>query len=138
MRRALSNIDVYSSKAVFSRGVESNRGDGFGAAVAMSDDCVAVGAPQSDGIEGSVYMYSRNALTQEWEMRAQVHPPLGNHSTSAYFGFAVSMSPRTLFVGAPGYNGNVGAVLVYDLGDLALLAVLSASDGHTNDYFGEL
>ena len=126
-----------SSKAVFSSGVESNRGDGFGVAVAISDNCVAVGAPQSDGLEGSVYIYTRNAVTNEWEMRAQVHPPMGNHTAGSYFGSAISMSPWTLFVGAPGYNGNVGAVLAYDLNDLALQAVLTASDGHTNDYFGE-
>ena len=108
----------------------TQEGDRFGAAVAMSGDTLVIGADEEDsnarGVNGSqsnndaqdagaAYVFVRNGTT--WTQEAYLKPsntraPAPGQSGSA-FGAAVAISGDTLVVGAPnesssatGVNGN--------------------------------
>jgi FG-GAP repeat len=96
--------------------------DDFGAAVVLSRDTLAVGAPlegstatgvngnQGDGAtnSGAVYVFSRSG--SEWVQRAYVKA--SNAAAHDQFGHAVGLSNRTLVVGAFAEDGGRGGVNV--------------------------
>jgi hypothetical protein len=61
----------------------------FGAAVAIEDDVIVVGAPVAD----SAYVFARAG--ERWLQQKEFHRPLGS------FGTSVAISGRTVVVGAP-------------------------------------
>jgi FG-GAP repeat protein/putative Ig domain-containing protein len=78
----------------------------FGAAVAVSLDTVAVGAPD-DGGTGAVYVFERTRGA--WSQTAK----LAGASSGDRFGAAVAIDGDTLVAGAPGRSSATGAVYVY-------------------------
>ena len=115
----------------------------FGAAVAISGDTVAIGAPHAptalDSDQGAVYVFTRSGMT--WTQQAKL--TAGDLLVEFYFGQAVALDGDTLLVGvplySPNYNYRQGAVFVYTRSERTWTrqAVLVASDGLPQDCFGE-
>lgn len=97
----------------------TDTGDGFGNAVALSGDALAVGAISEDsaaiGVDGSqsdnsaersgaVYVFQRTGAT--WQQEAYIKA--SNTGASDEFGFAVALSGNTLAVGAR-FEGNAAS-----------------------------
>jgi len=121
--------------------------DGFGEAVALSGDTLAVGAPFEDsgglGIggtqaseaapsSGAVYVYRRAGAS--WAQEAYVKAS----TASGRFGRALAMSGDTLLVGAPAESSHAGAAYVFVRagGGWSQQARLVASNGELGDGFG--
>lgn len=89
-----------------------NLGGKFGAAVSLSGDRIAVGAPAQSSRRGRVHVYVREGET--WALEAIRGAEM---NTGADFGNAVSLDGDCLVVGAvnsPGGMAATGAAYVYD------------------------
>jgi hypothetical protein len=116
--------------------------DNFGTSVSVSGNTLVVGAPYKtlsiSGFQGAVYVYGRTPTG--WGFEAELTAP--DPQLADYFGTSVSVSGRTIVVGAPGHGGNgkpgQGAAYIYtDAGTgWKLQAEISAADGKANDSFG--
>jgi len=154
------------SPAAYVKASRPSAFDGFGLAVALDGDLLAVGAPRQnsnasgiDGNEldqsmldaGAVYLFERNAIG-DWRQIAFVkasHP-----SPFDEFGATVALHGSLLAVGAPGQNSsatgingderdesmlNAGAVYLFarDLaGEWSQIAFVKASNADPGDAFG--
>ena len=89
---------------------DPSTGSNFGAAVSVSGDFVAIGAPLEDrGISvdvGSVYVFKR--LPQGWVQQAKVLAP--TPAAGQRFGFSVALVGNDLLVGAPGEASQRGSI----------------------------
>lgn len=84
---------------------------GFGDAVAIDGDLIAVGDSRYGSAYGAAYVFERRGGA--WVEQAQILPPDTVQSSS--FGASVSISGRTLAIGAPGAGGAArGAAYVYE------------------------
>jgi len=119
---------------------DGNDVDGFGNAVAVDGDTIAIGSPWDDdnGLQsGSVFVYDRTS--GPWVLRAKLLASDG--AASARFGYSVALDGDTIVVGADsdGDNGpGSGSVYVFvRTGDAwTQQAKLLASDGAVYNYFG--
>ncbi len=121
---------------------DGEAGDSFGAAVAVTDGTIVVGAPDhkvgTNSLAGAVYVFSD--ATGSWEQTIELNAsdPAGGDS----FGTAVAVADGTIVVGAPdhevGTNSQAGAAYVFSdaSGSWQQTAELSASDGAAGDLFG--
>jgi len=113
----------------------------FGAAVSLSGDTAAVGAPQESGggpLAGSAYVYVRSGTT--WSLQQKLLASDG--ANSDVFGSSVALAGDVLFVGAPGDDTVAGT----DAGSAYLflrsgstwseVQKLLAPDGAADDFFG--
>ncbi len=156
-------IDPVAEQA-YVKASNTGSGDTFGAAIALSDDTLVVGAPGEDsaatGVNGNgsnnsahdagaVYVFAWNGTT--WAQQAYLKP---SHSDPTdLFGTSVTLSGDTLAVGAPGegsaatgVNGNAssngasgsGAVYVFVRNGATWTqqAYLKASNTGGGDAFG--
>lgn len=86
----------------------------FGAAVAIADPLVAVGAPEDDAATlagGAVYLYERDG-GDAWRQLTKLTAP--DPQSYSFFGFSVAFSGTTVAVGAPEADGRRGAVYVFE------------------------
>lgn len=100
----------WTQEAVLQPSPGTGPGSGFGAAVAILEDRVAIGAQGENGGNGAVYVFDRDA-TGHWERQARLalksdHPP-------ALFGWSVALAQDTLMVGAFGENDYRGAAYLF-------------------------
>jgi hypothetical protein len=121
--------------------------DQFGCSVALSGTFAIVGAYREDGGStdpspnaGAAYIFERN-ISGVWEEKAILHA--STMSGNEYFGYAVAVDGSYAIVGAyaDGISGNTnaGAAYIFEQdgsGTWAQKPVLTASDSHSNDYFG--
>ncbi|HEU5056478.1 MAG TPA: FG-GAP repeat protein [Kofleriaceae bacterium] len=87
--------------------------DHFGTAVAVDDDTMLIGAPDTDGPgsnRGTVYVYTRQG--RGWRL-----DDLDARGAAGRFGAAVAAVGADIAVGAPAYGANAGAVAFYQPGD---------------------
>ena len=99
---------VFESPAV----ADLDTNDAFGAAVAFDQGLLVVGAPGDDDggtNRGAIYIFRK--VGNNWDLEVK----LASSSTftlpdQARFGTAVALKDNLLFVGAPGYQDNQGAV----------------------------
>ncbi len=117
--------------------------DQFGISVALDGDTALVGAYGDDvggnTAQGSAYVFVRSGST--WTQQAKLTAADG--AANDFFGVCVALDGDTALVGVP--EGDVGAA--FDQGSAYIFtrsgttwtqqAKLSASDGATNDSFGE-
>ncbi|MEM7307443.1 MAG: FG-GAP repeat protein [Planctomycetota bacterium] len=112
--------------------------DEFGSSVALSGNYAAVGAWRNDDIAtdaGKVYVFERQ-LDGSWLEVAAL--TASDASEDADFGWSLSMSTTTLFVGADRQDAQ-GAVYVFErnwAGAWNETQKISALDAHVLDYFG--
>jgi FG-GAP repeat len=128
------------AKLVQSNGVA---GDDFGAAVAITNDQVLVGAPERWG-GGAVYVYSR--VGEVWTQTAIITIPPTTSTATARFGSTISVDGLHALIGAPYYltnSLNVGAVYCFyrnAVGWQLLQQLLGPTDrttfGHSIDISG--
>jgi hypothetical protein len=96
--------------------------DGFGFAVALAGDWLAVGAPRDDTAAwqaGAVYLYQRSVvgITISYVMRQKIVAPVSQQD--AGFGSSIAFDGEYLVIGCPGYDSEAsrreGRVYVYRL-----------------------
>lgn len=87
--------------------------DGFGKAIAVEGDWLAVGAPGSNGGRGAVVVYRRDG--ESWTEDANIRLTDGAEGSS--FGQAIAWMDGSLVVGAPGHDTNRGLVTAYSRSD---------------------
>ena len=101
----------------------TDSGDGFGSAVAISDDLIVVGAPHErssgTGIDspdsddnslvdaGAAYVFERDG-SGNWVQDAYLKP--SNTAANSLFGSAVAISGNTVLVGAPGESSGTTGI----------------------------
>lgn len=84
-------------------------GDNFGAATAVSASTTVVGAPNTNGGEGTVYVFTKTANV--WTQSTSFTAP--DAATGDNFGASVAAFGSTVVVGAPGNNGNAGSIYIF-------------------------
>lgn len=72
-------------------------GDGFGSAVNVNGETIAVGAPFANSGVGKAYVFAK--IAGVWQERAALSP--ANPTANELFGTAVSLQASELFVGRP-------------------------------------
>lgn len=105
----------------------------FGAALAMSGDTLAVGAPGQG--PGAVYVYTRPAAGT-WNLQATL--TVAGGQVGDRFGTAVALAGDTLLVGADGDDQGRGTAYTFNRSGSvwALPTPLLAGDGAVGDGFG--
>jgi hypothetical protein len=112
--------------------------DRFGSAVSISGDTLAVGAPQSNASQGSVYIFTRSNTV--WALSAKIMPLDG--VAGDLFGCSVAIDGDRLIVGARmarvGQNEKQGAAYIFhnSNGEWIQQRRLSGSNGAAEDQFG--
>jgi hypothetical protein len=115
--------------------LDGQLGDLFGVAVAVSGSQIAIGAPQSNNQEGTVYLYTAN--TGGWmpavELTEGVYSAAGDQA-----GATLVLSGQTLIVGAYGDANSMGLVRIFtQIGGIWVPGQwLTAADGQPSDMFG--
>ena len=114
--------------------------DGFGSSVAISGDTVLIGAPEHNGEVGEAYVFLKPA--SGWANGTQTAILTASDGVSGgFFGESVAISGKTVLIGAPDNNGDVGEAYVFlkpasGWANGTQTARLNASDGAANDSFG--
>jgi trimeric autotransporter adhesin len=154
------------SQAAYVKASNPRAGDGFGIAVALDGDLLAVGAPgqnsAASGINGNeldqsltdagaVYVFARGA-NGAWRQEAYIKA--SNPRARDLFGLGVALHGNLLAVGAPGQNSgatgingderdesarNAGAVYLFErnaAGQWAQIAYVKAANADPDDQFG--
>ncbi len=80
--------------------------DAFGDSLSLAPNFAVVGAPGNDSYRGSAYVYSNNS--SGWSAAPEVTLDDPAYSPDDYFGDSVSVSEKTLLVGARGKNPQSG------------------------------
>lgn len=114
-------------------------GDRFGAAVALDDDVLLVGAPQLDNADaepGSVHDF--RLVGGAWQLNGVITPP---DASTGGFGFAVSLKDATALISCPRddeQSSGAGAVYAFRSNETSWISLgrLTASDGAAGDQFG--
>ena len=115
---------------------EGSLGDGFGTSLAVDGTLLAVGAPGAAG-GGAVYLFERGSGGR-WTERTRLTGAGGAEGDR--FGAAVALKGGVLLAGAPGREGEKGAVVVFSRGRSAaewtVRTVLQGTGIAANDWFG--
>jgi len=109
----------------------------FGAAMALRDGRLAVGAPNQGLADGRVHLFERDPLEGGWEHSAELSAP-GEPGREG-FGTTFGMGEGTLWVGAPGANQARGAVYLFGTsasGEWTEAEVLTMDGTRSGDAFG--
>jgi hypothetical protein len=115
-------------------------GDQFGAAVSISGNNVAIGAPGTSGNAGAVYVFNGSGPT--WNQTAVLTEPTATAGNE--FGYAVAMDALRLVIGAPfvnfGAKTEVGTAYLYSSNgtNWTLNATINLPNGqrHTGSHIG--
>jgi choice-of-anchor B domain-containing protein len=127
--------DAWSESGILSA-KDGTLGDGFGTALAAEGNILVVGAPGAEA-GGAVYVYERGSGGR-WAERARLTP--ASAAEGDQFGASVALKGRVLLVGAPGREGEKGAVVVFGrgkgVGDWTARGLLQGSGTSAGDWFG--
>ena len=115
---------------------DPSAGDYFGEFVAINGDFVIVGAPYDDDAgtdSGSAYIFKWDGVN--WVEQQKL--TASNGAADDLFGFSMAISGNTAIVGSH-HNGaaDSGSAYLFDMCTGNQLAILTASDAESNDYFG--
>ncbi len=120
--------------------------DFFGSSVGISENYAVVGAMSEDDDEedggddaGSAYIFERDPNTQTWNQTKKI--VASDRSSDSRFGIAAAISGDHVLIGAHRKNAQRGGAYVFrkDMGGAdswGEVAVLEASDGLSEDWFG--
>jgi choice-of-anchor B domain-containing protein len=95
-----------------------SRNDQFGAALAVRDGMVAVGAP-AHGQTGAVFTFRLGEDGPEFARRLVAF----DGAPRTGFGAAVALGAESVWIGAPGYGRGVGATYVFDMDEAEIATV---------------
>ena len=123
---------------------DGTAGENFGWGVSISGNIVIVGSSE-DGDSGtgtgSAYIFEKDGSTGFWNETAKLTN--SDEAVTDLFGYSVSVSGNIVIVGAildDGNEENSGSAFVFEkdasTGYWNETAILTASDGATNDFFG--
>jgi PKD repeat protein len=129
------------------RASDTQEGDEFGFAVAVSGDVIIVGAPIENGGAGASYVFQRTqGGADSWGEVKILHA--SDAQAADWFGCSVAVSGDVIVAGAPYEDGGVGDPLI-DAGTAYVfqrtqdgadgwgeVQTLHASDAQANDWFG--
>ncbi len=106
---------------------------------AISSNTVVIGVASGNGSPGQVYVYVKPAGGWTNMTPTAILSPV---STDSSFGATVAISGDTIVVGEDDLNSNAGAACVFvkpagGWTNMTPTAVLTASDGQPDDYFGQ-
>lgn len=116
-------------------------GDDFGRSVAISGDVAVVGDPGVIGAVGAAYVFRRGPNGPgDWQLDTVLESP--ELDPDERFGRAVAVTGSVLVVGAPNADSPAfqqGAAYVYRFDGIQwqFQAMLTASDGESDDVFGQ-
>lgn len=82
---------------------------GFGEAIAISGDHLAIGAPRANGGAGAILLYERSGFAADWQLTQVL---LGTPILSSV-GTALSMDGDRLLIGCPESFSGSGTVFIY-------------------------
>jgi len=112
--------------------------DAFGAAIAVEDEVLLVGAPMAN----KVYIFEQDSVTQLWAVIGTLQPPASASAAAEGFGSSMALKDGLLVVGAPATTQAsataTGTVYVYRRrpnNNFAPKDTLKASDGIAGDGF---
>jgi hypothetical protein len=108
--------------------------DVFATSVTIDGTTAVIGAPQDNNYRGSAYFFSHDG--DGWTEEAKV--AVTDNISADGFGTSVSISGDTALIGAPGYNGAVGAAYIFVRSESTWVkqAKLTVPDGVMLDFFG--
>jgi choice-of-anchor B domain-containing protein len=110
---------------------DSSQGDGFGSAVTVMGDMVAIGAPGSMNGSGRVHIFQAGAGWQETATLASSADAEGIR-----FGTSISMAGSDLAVGAPGADDGSGRIDLFSAVDLSAAGSILAGSDQTGARLG--
>ncbi len=110
--------------------------DGFGVVSNIESDTVMIGATGQDtptSNSGAVYVFTKSGGT--WTQTQKLMP--SDPSANKVFGFWIRISGNTAAIGAPGDNGNIGAIYIFEKsgGIWTEKAKLLPTGGSSGEYF---
>jgi len=116
----------------------------FGAALALGEGVLLVGAPWADGPNGevhvgAVYAFGLDATGQGWVRKQKMMP--SELEPERAFGMSLALDQSNLVVGAPGMRADqTGKAYVFEntVGTWTEREVLSSPSGETENGFGDL
>ncbi|MBN7818678.1 FG-GAP repeat protein [Bowmanella yangjiangensis] len=131
--------NTWTQKQIFTA-PDAMPGDAFGQSVALTDNYLVIGAPNSDALgidSGAAYIYQREG--GKWRYKTKITASDG--AAGDLFGISVAIDGNTILVGADLHDEkaeNAGAVYVYVVqnNQWQQQAKLVASDGGKTDIFG--
>lgn len=111
-----------------------SEGDEFGKDLGASSTDIVVGAPNANGGEGRVYVYSLSSFSEKDILVANDHTTQGQQ----HFGEAIGVSDLKIVIGAPDSDSSSGALYIFDgfIRFQERKVVAPQSDGKANGLFG--
>lgn len=108
--------------------------DRFGTSLSVDANRIFIGAPGLSGSDGAAYLFEN--AEGSWSETARMALPYG--ANGSRFGESVLIHGDHAFVGAPGYNEELGAVFVYRLGDegWSQTSIIASPDTSAESGFG--
>ena len=89
--------------------------DRFGSHIALENGRMLVAASSAGDGQGAVYAYRYDEATDAWQAQGQLQAPQMNEQTG--LGSDIALAGDYALVGAPGFLGGLGAVLMYAADD---------------------
>jgi len=89
-------------------------GDRFGSDIALDGGRMLISAAAAGGGQGAVYAFVYDAASDDWQAQGQLQAPALDQQTA--FGVDVTMVGDIALIGAPGFFGGTGSVLMYGAG----------------------
>ncbi|MDZ4701236.1 MAG: choice-of-anchor B family protein [Rhodothermales bacterium] len=83
----------------------------FGAAIAITEQHLFIGAPGIDGFTGAVYVYQKDDASGEWQLGTTLVP--FDSSERLGFGASIAITDDQVFVGAQGADQFTGVVYAH-------------------------
>ena len=118
-RKGAVEIFAYSNSGWSSESVVSlddgTEGDGLGASIILEEYHMVVGMPGHDGRKGAAALFFFNPETGGWDYQYKLEPfdSQGNEQ----FGASLAFAGSTVWVGAPGYGDQNGAIYQFTIDD---------------------
>lgn len=88
-------------------------GDGLGSSLILEEGHMVVGMPGHDGRKGAAALFFRNPDSGAWEYQYKLEP--FDSQGNELFGASLAFAGSTVWVGAPGYGAQNGAVYRFEI-----------------------
>lgn len=111
----------------------------FGSSVNIMGDKVFVAAPRQNGAAGAVFVFSKDADSNEWVEDGRL---VAFDAQNWYmFGGAIEFSGSSVWIGAPNADGGVGAIYQFEAdeeGNWVSVSKMRSEQGEGNNFAGTL